>query len=343
MAVVLIEDKKIWDEFVDESPYAMLTHKWDYLKITEKHTGFKLYTYGFYKGNELLGIYPLFYKRVMGLKTIYSPPPSVQAQCLGFLVSKEYDNMKQSKRESLLNSFLGEIEDEVQKYSPDYMLIYTAPNFLDMRFFKWNNYLVEPMYTYVVDLNQTNEEIWNNLHTDVRRCIRLADGNGLKLCVSDDIFILNERQEKRYKEIAPYFTMDAEYLNELLKAFPDNIKVYYVYNDTEQAISGIVTQEYNGRFFIWMGIAKAAEHANQFLIWKVMERAKSEGYKKFEIWGADNRHLNVFKSRFGSSLEISERVYKKSLMGKVAGWTYLNIYRPYLVGKVNIRDGGNDS
>jgi len=325
----LIEDKKIWDDFVDESPYAALSHKWDFLKITEKHSGFKLRTYGVYKGDEILGIYPLFHKRVMGLRTIYSPPPNIGTLYLGFLVSKEYDKLKQSKKESFLNFFLSEIETEVRKYSPDYMLVYTVPNFMDMRFFKWSDYFVRPMYTYVVDLSRPAEEIWKNLHTDIRRCVRLADGYGLELRMSDDISTLHERQERRYREIEANFSMDAEYLKELLNAYPHNIKAYYVYNDRGEVISGITSQEYNGKFFVWMGIARAVEHANEFLMWKMIEKAKSEGFKKFEIAGADDRHLNQFKSRFSPSLEVCGRIYKKSTLGKIAGWTYINIYRPY--------------
>lgn len=329
MAIELIGNKKIWDDFVDESPYAALPHKWDFLKITEKHSGYKLNAYGFYKGDELLGVYPLFYKRIMGLKMIYSPPPNIATLYLGFLVSKEYDKLKQSKKETFLNSFLGDIETEIKKYSPDYTQIFAVPNFLDMRFFKWNDYSVVPMYTYVVSLNRPLEEIWNNFHRETKRCIKLADSSGLELRIDDDISILHGRQERRYSEIAANFSMDADYLKELFKAYPDNIKVYYVYNDKGEVVSGLTSQEYNGRFMMWMGIAKAVEHANEFLIWRLIEKAKSEGLKKFEIVGADGIRLNHFKSRFSPSLEVCGRIYKKSMRGKIAGWTYVNIYRPY--------------
>ena len=168
MTVELIEDKKIWDKLVDESPHATLSHKWDFLKIIEKYSGYKLYTYGVYKGDYLLGIYPLFYRRKLGLRTIYSPP--MGALYLGFLVSNEFDELKQSKKESFLNSFLGEMENEIQMYAPDYTLIYTTPNFSDIRFYKWNNYTVSPEYTYSVNLNLSQEEMWNNLIQRYRRC-----------------------------------------------------------------------------------------------------------------------------------------------------------------------------
>jgi hypothetical protein len=324
MTVELIEDKVLWDLFVDDSPYGVLAHKWDFLKIAEKYSGYKLHTYGVYKGDELLGIYPLFYKRSMGLRTIYSPPPDRGIPYLGFVVSKEYDKLKQSKKESLLSLFFSEIETEVRKYSPDYMLVYAVPNFMDVRFFKWNDYFVKPIYTYVVDLNRSAEEIWNNFHKDLRRDIKQADGSGLVLRMSDDMSMLHERQERRYREIEANFSLDAKYLEELFKAYPDNIKVYYAYNDNGEVVSSSNSQEYKGRFLGWMGMAKTVGNANEFLMWKLIEQAKSKGYKKFEIAGADVRKQCQFKSKFNPSLEVWYRIHKMSTLGKVAGWAYVN-------------------
>ncbi len=325
MTVELIEDKQKWDKFVDESPYATLSHKWDFLKIAEKHSGYKLYTYGYYKGDILRGIYPLFFKKINGLKMVYSPPPRRGMFNLGFVVSGEYDNIKQSKKESFLNSFLGEMEDEIQKYSPDYTLIYTIPNFTDMRFFNWNNYNIMPKYTYVVDLNPPLEEIWNNLHKDVKRCVKLSSGYGLELHMNDDISIFHERQERRYREKEVNFSIDSEYLEEVFKAYPDNIKAYYVHNDLGEVVTGMISQEYKEKFMVWMGIARAKEHANEFLIWKTIEKARSEGFRRFEIAGADEKHLNQFKSRFSPSLETWCRISKMSLLGKASRY-FVDLY-----------------
>jgi hypothetical protein len=337
MAIVLIDDKSAWDKFVDESSYGLLSHKWDFLKIAEKYSGYKLHTYGFYKGEELLGIYPLFYKRFNGFKMIFSPPPRRGIPYLGFLVSKEYDRQKQSKKETLLNQFLEEIEAEIKKYSPDYMLIYTVPNFLDMRFFKWNDYLVAPDFTYVVNLNRPAEEIWGNFHKDVRRDIKHAESSGLELKKSTDLSIFHERQERRYREKAANFSMDANYLKDLYNAYPDNINIYYVYNNEGQVASASMAQEYKGRVLGWMGLAKAVGNANEFMIWKLMESSKLKGFDKFEIAGANVRSQCQFKSRFNPSLEVCYHIYKKSLLGKAAEWAYVNLYESLILHRKKVK------
>jgi hypothetical protein len=41
----VIWDRELWDGFVDASPYGTLFHKWGFLRIVEKHTGYKLFLY----------------------------------------------------------------------------------------------------------------------------------------------------------------------------------------------------------------------------------------------------------------------------------------------------------
>jgi hypothetical protein len=327
MAAEIIEDKTLWDDFVDENPYGLLYHRWDFLKLAEKYSGYKLRPYGVFKGEELLGIYPLFYKRTNGMKTIFSPPPGRSIPYLGFLVSGEYDKLKQSKKESFLNSFLEDVELEIKKYSPDFMLIYTVPNFLDMRFFKWNNYFVAPEFTYVLNLKMPLEEIWNSFHKDLRRDIKQADSFGLEIKTSNDLSIFYERQEKRFREKAASFSINLNYFQDLFDAFPDNLKIYYIYDDKGEAIAASISQEYKGRFLGWMGLAKTAGHANEFMIWKLIELAKSKNLAKFEIAGANVRAQCQFKSKFNPCLELSYHIRRRNALGKVAEWTYGNLYK----------------
>ncbi len=330
MVIRLIDDKSTWDGFVDASPYGFLSHKWDFLRIAEKHSGYRLNTYGYYKGEELLGVYPLFYKKFHGFKMAFSPPPRRGIPYLGFLVSKKYDNLSQSKKESFLGQFMEEIEAEIKIYSPDYTLIYTVPNFMDMRFFKWNDYEVIPDFTYAIDLQRPVEDIWGSFHKDVRRDIKHAESSGLVLSESSDLSIFHERQERRYKEKAANFSMDADYLKEIFRAYPSNISIYYVYDGEGQVIAASTAQEYKGRFLGWMGLAKSVGHANEFMIWKLMETAKSKGLEKFEIAGANVRSQCQFKSKFNPSLEVCYHIYKKSTLGRAAEWAYTSIYESLL-------------
>jgi hypothetical protein len=60
MVVELLEDKKRWDQFVETSPQGVLFHKWDFLKIVERHSNYQFLPYGVYSGEELRCIFPFF-------------------------------------------------------------------------------------------------------------------------------------------------------------------------------------------------------------------------------------------------------------------------------------------
>ena len=136
MTLRIIKDKEAWDNFVDESPYGYLFHKWDFLKVMEKYSGYSLHTYGFFKGDELEAIFPLFFEKIWGIRMVFSPPPHTGVPFLGFVVKKNYDDLKQNKKEGILNLIAGEMEKEIKLFSPNYIFISIVPNFLDIRSFK---------------------------------------------------------------------------------------------------------------------------------------------------------------------------------------------------------------
>lgn len=133
MAVRLITDKNLWDGFIDSSPYGLVFHKWDFLKLAEKHTGYKLLPYGIYKGEQLVCVFPLFYKKILGVRQLFSPPPKSGIPYLGPVLQESYDNAKQVKKESIINSIVLEIDAEINKLAPNYFSAVLVPGLLDIR------------------------------------------------------------------------------------------------------------------------------------------------------------------------------------------------------------------
>jgi len=132
MAIKLISKKDKWDKFLANNPNALLYHKWDFLKVVEKHTGYELLPYGVYKGEQLIAIFPLFYKRMALLKFLFSPPPGSGVPYLGPVLDKEYDFLKQDKKESFINQVAEEIDTVVKKIGPNYFAVTLVPNFKDI-------------------------------------------------------------------------------------------------------------------------------------------------------------------------------------------------------------------
>jgi len=323
-----MDDKEKWDDFIEKSPYGLLFHKWDFLKIVEKHSNQRLLPYGIYRGENLICVSPLFFKKEKELKMVFSPPPQMGIPYLGIVMSNEYDTLKQNKKEGFLNVVADEIVLEIKNYAPNYIYFSTHPGFLDIRPFRWNGYAVEIYYTYIIDLNGSIENIWNGVTKQTRKDIGKTNER-IRLENNKSVDIFYKIMVDRYREQGlNYPIISASYLKDLIDTFKNNISLYFAYCDDE-IVGSCMVVHYKDRYITWMGGAKPKNniHANEHITWELIKLAKSGGYTKFELQGAGMRNLCLFKSKFNPSLEISFGLYKKDTLGKIAEWLYLNFKR----------------
>jgi hypothetical protein len=328
MTVRIIERKETWDRFIDESPYGLIFHKWDFLKIVEKYSGFTLFTCGVFRGAILIGIFPLFYQKKAIFRTVFSPPPKSGIPYLGFVMSSEYDELKQDKKETYLNQVIDEINGYIKMRSPNYVSISIISNFIDIRPFKWNGFEVTPNYNYVIQLNEDLEVIWRGFKKNLRKQLSGSEIQNLRLVPSDDISLFYNLSKKRYEKQGLTFPIySIEYLETIFRAYPDNLKLYYLYFDDE-LMGSITTHEYK-RYIVWMGNTRISDKifGNEYIIWRLIQKAKDEGYLKLEITGANKKNLCQFKSKFNPNLECNFIAYKKDWLGKIAERTYKFLFK----------------
>ena len=162
MVVELLEDKKRWDQFVENSPQGSLFHKWDLLKTLERHSQYRFLPYCIYSGDELRCIFPFFiWHDRFGLTNMGSPPPlDTQIFYLGPAFDPSVQALKASAREKILNQVTDELCTEIDTIAPNFVLIAPVPNFIDMRFFMWKNFTARLGFTYAIDLERSLDEIW---------------------------------------------------------------------------------------------------------------------------------------------------------------------------------------
>jgi hypothetical protein len=329
MSVKIIEDQRLWDEFVEKSPYGMLYHRWDFLKVIEKHAGYRLHPYGVYKGEELACVFPIFTKSYLGLRFIFSPPPRTGVPYMGPVISPLYDSYKQRKKESYIGGVVDEVAAEMKKLSPSYTSISTVPGFMDARPFKWGGYQANLYYTYAIDLRKPLNDIWDSMDKDCKREIRTAEKHSLSLKETHDVKTFFGIMKERYIQQGLNFpVMSEEYLEDVLAAFPRNIKMYLLY-DSDKVIDVMVNYEYNGRFMFWMGWVNLDKkiHGNEYATWEFLKMKKEEGYSEFEIAGGNTRRLCLFKSKFNPDLEFYYTIEKMNSLGRLAEWAYLNLVK----------------
>jgi len=333
MTVVRIDDKDTWDSFIDESPSGLLFHKWDYLHLTAKYTGSTLLPYAVYKGDELLCLFPLFHGRVYGVSAVFSPPPLTVIPHLGCVMSRGFAGLKQSKKESTLQMVADDIGGVIEDLSPNYISIAFVPEFRDIRHYIWERCEARARYTYTIDLEQPLEAIWTSLHYKLRNKLKKEAEAGLRLERTNDISTLHRLITERYQDpsldIPP---IRRDYLNDLVRTYPDRIGVYSLYDAGDEIVGVVAAQEYK-RFLLWLGTPRLEGlHAgNEYLQWLLIQRAKAEGYPAFENMGANNRDLAFFKSRFNPDLVMYFEVEKKDILGSLSGWAYLTFVKRMLI------------
>lgn len=330
MHTQLIEDKELWDNFVDQSQDGTLFHKWDSLKIMEKYSDCKLLSYGMYNGDELICIFPLFLKS-KGLKSIFSPPPRTGIVKLGLVMNREFNTLKQGKKEKYLDIVAEEFDKEIKKISPNYVSIGLVPNFLDIRSFERGGYDTKSNFTYISDISLSTDEIWNSFSRNLRNQIRSVDISKLKLLQSNDLSVFYDMEKYRYekKGLTPPIE-NKNYLVEMFDAYPENLKLIHLYDSNNNVISAQINCEYKRNFIQWMGGARPQEnanlHYNEYLTWEFIKMAKNSGNIKME-WGGGTKAISQFKSKFNPILGIYFTIGKKDSISKFAEWAYLNYIR----------------
>ncbi|WP_406657743.1 GNAT family N-acetyltransferase [Methanolobus sp. ZRKC2] len=323
-----INDSQVWDTFVEQSPYGTIFHKWDFLHTVEKHTGYTLYPLGMYITEELMCVIPLFFRNSHGVKMVFSPPPQTGIPYLGFVISARFDSMKQSKREQRMCE-MGELfAEEINRLGSNYVSILLTPSFNDIRPFKWNGFLIDPLYTFVIDLQKPLDKILNEFNVSKRKIIKKNENTfDMQLTEGGDISLLYDLSVQRYNEQGIKFPVTSkEYIEELQRLYPDHIKVYYIKDKDEKTLGAVMTAEHR-RVTLWIGSVKPDIKApvNEFMYWEFIKKSKAENYELLELGGADTPRLCAFKSQFNPNIETNYRIFKKDLVGKMAEWTYLNV------------------
>ncbi|WP_332450211.1 GNAT family N-acetyltransferase [Methanoculleus sp.] len=338
MVLKLVNDREIWDLFVDASPHGLLFHKWDYITITAQHTGYRLLPYGVYKGEELVCLVPLYFKNVHGMKMLFSPPPmQAVVPYQGLVLEKGFDRLKLGKKEAAMDLVAADLSAEIEAIAPHYFSLILVPGCIDVLQFLWRGYAPKVHYTYTIDLSRPIETIQGDFHYKLRNKIRRAEKAGMDLVRSTDVSLLYTSLVERFSQPEMKIPMVSKrYFEDLFRAYPEHLATYYLY-DREGALTGAVaTQEYH-RFLLWMGTPRleGVQAENEYLQWLLVQRAQSEGYRTFENIGANTPELNSFKSRFCSDLEIYMEVSQKDRVGALAEWAYSSIInKPWLKRRV---------
>jgi hypothetical protein len=327
MEVFSGSDSKQWNSIINVSQNGTLYHSWEWLKVIEKNSDSRLFPLVFFdtKDNQPFGAIPLFFKKKLGLKMIFSPPPGSSVTLGPVINNKLY---KQHKFELAYLDFQNGIDDFIRKLRPDSIHIITSPGLQDVRPFSWAHYQVSPFYTYKIDLKQGENGVWSNLSQSLKTNIRKAPTRGITVYESADIQALEcvyELVAQRYQQQHRGLPMQFSYLKDLFDEFGgDRLKVYLAkYGD--KVIGGQTCVVYKDTTVSWCGGCRSESNnleSNELLMWHTIQQAIQSGSSWFEIEGANTRHLCDAKSRYCPATSLYFTVKKTNIVGYLAEKAY---------------------
>ena len=320
-----------WRDALPASGYEVF-HEPEALSVLEDHTNAELRLYGAYKGQQAVGLFPAFVTdRPIG-RTVLSPPISFSVPRLGPIVNP--NSPKRRKRERINRELAEAVIDDTEVDNRTTLFRMTTPlEYTDPRPFGWNDFSLEPRFTYMVDLeNTTMEAVMKGFSKSLRREMRKLDeldltieteGIESALRVYEDVV----EQYRAYDDPAP---ISRSFLRDLLTSLPDDLwRVYVARTPDGRYKSGVVVLYGPDQAYFWQGgVTETYEgiSVNSLLHRAIMEDVLTdpelESVTGYDLVGANTERLCEYKAKFNSDLRQYYVVESSGLEMELAKSTY---------------------
>lgn len=300
------DDLDNWNSFVDRSPQGTPFHTLECLSALAEHSGTDLYRYVGYKGQELVGVFPVFLARRGPVTVAFSPPPDLKVTYLGPVLSSN-DQAKQRRVERQNRQFVKGVLDLVEEsHGPSYYHVKPSARYADARPFVWNDFEPDLSYTYHVDLTVGEDALFDSFSSDARRSVRDCRDADCEVVEgdADTIRWFVPRLAELHEGEETAFDITADYLVDLYERLPeDSVDVYEARVDGEYA-GGWVNLVSGDTAYYWQAFARrdTGLGVNDYAVWQMMQDAMDRGIERFDLVGANKLGLSKYKSKFSPEL-----------------------------------------
>lgn len=301
-------DADEWNRYVERSDGTNPFYRAEALHLQADDTGSTPHLLVGFKGQEAVGLFPIFEYRKGPITGAFSPAPFSWSCYLGPAMLN-VGKLKQRKVDRRTKRFIeGCIEYIDREISPLYSK-FVAAEFRDVRPFLWNEYDVEPGYTYVVDLEGDPDELLGRFSSDARSNIRNADENAyvIEEGDGDDVERIVEQVAKRYENQGRSFQLNPSFARSVYDAVPDGSIRPYVCRVDGEFQGGILVVDSDRTRYRWQGGVKPDIDVdlpiNDLLDWAVMRDGLENGFDQYDLVGAGVPSINRYKAKFNPRLE----------------------------------------
>jgi hypothetical protein len=296
-----LSDHDEWDGLLDSAADATPFHRRAALDVFAAHTGTTLHPLVGYKGQEPVGLLPVFELRKGPLTAAFSPPPGRKISYLGpvFLAAP---NAKQRKRERTHRRFIESAMSYVDEaVGPRYVNVRTPPAYDDPRPFLWDGFDPTPRYTYHVDLARDPETVLAAASSDLRSNVRKtpADDFEIESGGRDGMRRVIRNARERHAEQGVTYNVSPAFVDDLAGAIPEQIESHVCTVDGE-FVGGTVVLVDDDAVYRWQSVVdfEAPVPAQDLLDWHIIERGIERHCERYDLVGANDPRLCEYKAKF---------------------------------------------
>ena len=306
-------DADEWESGLPSSGFEVF-HTREALDVLDRHATGERLLVGGYRGEQLVGMIPLFVRRVAGLRVVSSPPPGMSIPGLGPLVMPT--SPKRRKQEKVNREFTSGVLDAIEADDPRTLVrLIGHPAYPDPRPYRWEGFSVDPTFTYRLSVDDRSpDEVLKSFSRSLRREIGSAEESGVAVETSDageeTVAAAQEVYDDvagRYAEQDEHFGPTWAYVRDLVTSLDERCRVYVAREDGVYQ-GGIIALYSNDAAYYWLGGARSGDNSgvNSLLHWRLIEDLATnppvESVSEYDLVGANTEHLCRYKAKFGADL-----------------------------------------
>ena len=321
-----------WARFLPDSGFSVF-HTAEALRVLDEYVPGDLHLFGAFKGQQPVGVVPIFLRDTLSFRMAFSPPPGYGIRELGPLSYPS--SPKRAKQEKVNKEFTTQLIDAVDAESSTTLFrMSVGPYHRDIRPFLWKDFDVCPSYTYKLDLESTTaEKLLGSFTKGLRRDIRTGEDSDVIVRIGEaepDGRNIYESVQSRYDDQEKNFLPSWEYTRDMIDSLGDRARVYVAEAADGEFLSGIVALYSNDTACFWKGGTGRSNHnfsVNSLLHWRIindiLDGEVEYDVDQYDFHTANNERIVQYKSKFNGTLVPHYRIESSG----VAMTTAKKVYR----------------
>jgi hypothetical protein len=284
-----------WNELIDRFEQATVFHTMEWLTMLTDVLRVEFRPYGLFGGEEIIGVFPVFFTKKAMFHICASPLSGWTTPYLGPLIDP-----------CRLGEVIAEFSEFLRKKGADYSEIVFS-RWVDTEPLEQFGFTCEERTTYILDLLDSEEAMWDRLDGGCRRAIRKGMKSGLEVVDGD----LTGEIDRYYEMVIDVYEksnrpppMPKRFYETLVSHLNGRLKVLFVRHNG-RTIAGGIFPWYRETIYYIDGASDTRSldlRPNNLLQWELIRWASQNGLKVYDMIGADIPSIARFKAGFGPRL-----------------------------------------